>query len=1098
MEVEQVELLCKQLYETQDASLRSEAEKALVNLTNDPLCMSKCQLLLERANSPYSQLVASNSLTKLLSKPSLSLSVEERLEMRNYVLRYLAQHSGKLVSYVQQSLAQLFCRLTRLGWFDSDSKEDWPFRNVVQLITNFLQRPDSQHVLIGVQLLSQLVAEMNTFADQESSRSLSMHRKIASSFRDSQLFEIFRLGCSLLRDASSNLKSLSSSVADPSSTEHNLLAHTLRLVKNCLNFDFIGTAGDESADDLSTVQIPTSWRPAFFDQDCVLPGLFFELFSGLPASLAPLSLACLVQVASIRRSLFSNAERAAFLNSLVRGVRDILRNPVGLNDPSCYHEFCRLVARLKSNYQLGELVRIEAYDEFIKLIADFTVRSLQLYNFGSNSVHYLLSLWQRMVASIPYLKVTEPHYLEAYVPEIVTAYVTSRVDSVSLVFREGLEQPLDDVNLVSQQLEQLATIGRCEYEKTVQLLVQLFDQSASAYSQVMPLGGTDVLVQECKLAWLTYFMGACVGGRISFNSTDVHDELDSELCCRVLQLMRLADQRLPHAAHRLELAFLYFLDQFRKIYVGDSVQKACKVYRRMGEVLGIADESAILAVFVTKASVLLLFFLERLRGVIANLKFWSHHETIIGRTLALLSDLSAGYSAVRKLVRLESVQFVLANHSAAHFPFLSGQETLPTRLKFRTSFYAALGRLLMVDLGEDEDRFQAFMQPLTDAFSNVGNLLNSNQLQEAQTGLVGLARDLRGIAFSLNTKTAYMMLLDWFCPDYSQLMVKALEVWGASPEVTTPILKLYAEVAQNRSNRLQFDVASPDGVLLFRELSRVVCTYGEGLLARQPPKERIYHHKLKGIAVCFTILKASLSGNYVNLGVFSLYQDPALDSALSVFVRLLLSVEQTELLQYPKLSQAYYPLLDCLAQDHVYFLAGSEPTVFLYVLQSVHDGLTSSDTLVCSACCAVLDSLLSFLFTCLQRRGRLRPRQREAVQPRLLEQLLVTLLNIVVFEDCRHQWSLSRPLLPLILLNEKCFQEVRASIISSQQWGGGQAGMERQSAVSACFDKLMEGVERNLLVRNRDKFTQNLSLFRRDIGDALKAAPAVDLGNEMS
>ncbi|PAA78259.1 hypothetical protein BOX15_Mlig011024g1, partial [Macrostomum lignano] len=328
---------------------------------------------------------------------------------------------------------------------------------------------------------------------------------------------------------------------------------------------------------------------------------------------------------------------------------------------------------------------------------------------------------------------------------------------------------------------------------------------------------------------------------------------------------------------------------------------------------------------------------------------------------------------------------------------------------------------------------------------------------------------------------------------------------GASPEVTTPILKLYAEVAQNRSNRLQFDVASPDGVLLFRELSRVVCTYGEGLLARQPPKERIYHHKLKGIAVCFTILKASLSGNYVNLGVFSLYQDPALDSALSVFVRLLLSVEQTELLQYPKLSQAYYPLLDCLAQDHVYFLAGSEPTVFLYVLQSVHDGLTSSDTLVCSACCAVLDSLLSFLFTCLQRRGRLRPRQREAcdrmqtsVQPRLLEQLLVTLLNIVVFEDCRHQWSLSRPLLPLILLNEKCFQEVRASIISSQQWGGGQAGMERQSAVSACFDKLMEGVERNLLVRNRDKFTQNLSLFRRDIGDALKAAPAVDLGNEMS
>ena len=29
-----------------------------------------------------------------------------------------------------------------------------------------------------------------------------------------------------------------------------------------------------------------------------------------------------------------------------------------LCDPSNYHEFCRLLARLKSNYQLGELVKV--------------------------------------------------------------------------------------------------------------------------------------------------------------------------------------------------------------------------------------------------------------------------------------------------------------------------------------------------------------------------------------------------------------------------------------------------------------------------------------------------------------------------------------------------------------------------------------------------------------------------------------------------------------------------------------------------------------------------------------------------------------------
>ena len=33
--------------------------------------------------------------------------------------------------------------------------------------------------------------------------------------------------------------------------------------------------------------------------------------------------------------------------------------------------------------------------------------------------------------------------------------------------------------------------------------------------------------------------------------------------------------------------------------------------------------------------------------------------------------------------------------------------------------------------------------------------------------------------------------------------------------------------------------------------------------------------------------------------------------------------------------------------------------------------------------------------------------------------MLTTVLNIVMFEDCRNQWSMSRPLLALILLNEE-------------------------------------------------------------------------------
>lgn len=45
--------------------------------------------------------------------------------------------------------------------------------------------------------------------------------------------------------------------------------------------------------------------------------------------------------------------------------------------------------------------------------------------------------------------------------------------------------------------------------------------------------------------------------------------------------------------------------------------------------------------------------------------------------------------------------------------------------------------------------------------------------------------------------------------------------------------------------------------------------------------------------------------------------------------------------EYPKLSQSYYFLLECLAQDHILFLSTLEPRVFLYILESISKGLTA-------------------------------------------------------------------------------------------------------------------------------------------------------------
>ena len=65
---------------------------------------------------------------------------------------------------------------------------------------------------------------------------------------------------------------------------------------------------------------------------------------------------------------------------------------------------------------------------------------------------------------------------------------------------------------------------------------------------------------------------------------------------------------------------------------------------------------------------------------------------------------------------------------------------------------------------------------------------------------------------------------------------------------------------------------------------------------------------LKGISICFSMLRAALCGNYVNFGVFRLYGDDALDNALAVFVKLLLSISQTDLLVSLSYSNTWYKM----------------------------------------------------------------------------------------------------------------------------------------------------------------------------------------------
>ena len=94
-----------------------------------------------------------------------------------------------------------------------------------------------------------------------------------------------------------------------------------------------------------------------------------------------------------------------------------------------------------------------------------------------------------------------------------------------------------------------------------------------------------------------------------------------------------------------------------------------------------------------------------------------------------------------------------------------------------------------------------------------------------------------------------------------------LEVLGAIivhnklVQVTTPLLKFMAEFVLNKSQRLTFDSSSPNGILLFREVSKLTVAYGSRIVSLANCAD-LYTFKYKGIWILLSVLSRGTHSNF--------------------------------------------------------------------------------------------------------------------------------------------------------------------------------------------------------------------------------------------
>ncbi|KAF4742110.1 Exportin 7 [Perkinsus olseni] len=517
--------------------------------------------------------------------------------------------------------------------------------------------------------------------------------------------------------------------------------------------------------------------------------------------------------------------------------------------------------------------------------------------------------------------------LEDYIYTITVSYIDSRLFLADMAARgedsmddEGFEDALQDEVLRGEQLDVIAQLARLNYQKTAQHVLELFGGCTS-----------EANVNEHKLAWLVYIMGALVGGNTgSASSMRAQQQqkpsgsqplhvINGEIAGRVFSLMNQTDANtnLPPESKEatnletLELSYLYFMEQFRKVYIGEHARQLSAsappsalsrgdvsmassenpsrvVQERVCTVLGLKDEDAILGILVKK--------------IVTNLQHRYTLEAVLKRTLAYFYELAAGVNIVHSvdkmsphliisgklLLKNDTVRHLMANHASSTLGFLHAG---PKYGRYRTQYYATLGKLLFMECRDGStsttalETFNTFMMPQYQVLEQLwqaantgdGSALRSEQLR---LPLIGLCRDLRGICQACVSHDMYTILFNWLVDNPKQpqnckitVFSAALNFYWDDPEVTTPLLKFVAEFVYNKAQRINFDQNSPNGILLFREASKILVAYSQRMLQReqsQPVYKDIYREKYKGIGCVLELFSNALHGNYTNFGVFEL------------------------------------------------------------------------------------------------------------------------------------------------------------------------------------------------------------------------------------
>eukprot|EP00759_Apiculatamorpha_spiralis_P037636 PhF_6_TR37462/c0_g1_i2/m.55138/K18460/XPO7, EXP7; exportin-7 len=1008
------------------------------------------RFLMENSQSSYTHFYCTQLFNSIVTEGWNLIPQADRANLRDWMSAIILTVPSKYERYVVTALMQCLARLTKFGWLEEEEYTKLPERIADVMVRNAV---NGQNCVMGLRTLHMIVTEVNTMQPK---RPVAMHRKVSHAFRDAALLPMFTV----------SLETISRQGNDD-----DVMEAALALACVCLNYDFAGLFMEDLGDDTGHTQIPTTWRDV-----CLMYNPLQMLWDVYKQTKMTDALRSLTLLGSVRRTFFSgDDERKSWLTVFLDGILDVVQNQIGLDDTENFLELCRMHAKLKSTYQLVDLIACRRFEEWIRVMADVTFFALRQWQKTFSCLHTLLTFWSRLAASQPYAPGNDAtSILVNIIPSIARAFFESCLNISEVVEsnRDTHDNPLADIDSVLLHLEPIPGLVRLAYVSLGTFLAEMMESAMMDMTNTPPGIGRDITY--AKLTWLTYSTSLVIRTSSSTGSSSHDTEWkDGDLGAVVFRLVQLTLQDASDKSDsriRMEIAIMHFLQSFRIIHIGDNSTPVTKVHLRISELLGPDFQD----VFHT-----LDFFAQK---IIFNIRCWWQDTKLLEDSLQLFTDLANGFHSGRQLLELGTVRQLCEAHcnGTTGFDFLNTYQTS----KHRTKYYRALTTLFFMD-SCSEDAFASFMNPvhflLETVREDVRRVHSRNESLNSQNSrlpiIYGVLRDLRGVCLACTSRKTFSIFFEWLNASYMDVLLDLAQVCYSQPDVATSLYKFFADLVFNRQQRIAFDSNSPSGLLLFKGASRFVQIMAQHFVSAWPhvQTDDQRHVMNKHITQAMNILHRLLAGGYCNFGVFLVYNDPTLVHAIDAIFTMIDCGVSSDLFQYPKVSLAYFGMIDVLANLLANALCDLSSQRFMTIIHSIEAALQYPGNArgVVAHAANALHHLTAYIYTQVTRKS---PQldlisQHMNLDTTVFSRILDSGFNTILYDETTNLWNMSRPLLPLILLCQSTFDDIRSQYMDS-------CSPDKRQAMSEAWNNLMEKIDKNLDTKNKDRFTQNITMFK--------------------